>query len=163
MAHDNITLQRIEKAHPKIREQLKADYLECNNNILGKGVRLRFSCVDRTPEEQNKLYAQGRTLPGDIVTWVKAWFSYHQYGLAFDIVLLYDNDGNGTFEEASWDLLKDGDGDKIADWEECISFFKAKGYETIPNDKPHFQKTFGYKCKELIRLKRDRDGYVIFK
>ena len=39
---DKLTYQRIEKAHPLIREELKALYTKANN-ALGKGVRLRFS------------------------------------------------------------------------------------------------------------------------
>jgi len=40
----------------------------------------------RTPDQQNTLYAQGRTAPGHIVTNAKAGQSMHNYGLAVDIV-----------------------------------------------------------------------------
>ena len=40
----------------------------------------------RTSEQQNALYAQGRTLPGQVVTNAKAGQSNHNYGLAVDIV-----------------------------------------------------------------------------
>jgi peptidoglycan L-alanyl-D-glutamate endopeptidase CwlK len=40
----------------------------------------------RTADEQNALYAQGRTAPGHIVTNAKAGYSMHNYGLAVDIV-----------------------------------------------------------------------------
>jgi len=40
----------------------------------------------RSPEEQTRLYEQGRSLPGNIVTWVKSLMSFHNYGLAFDLV-----------------------------------------------------------------------------
>ena len=30
--HDKLTIERIENAHPIIREELKEYYLECNNN-----------------------------------------------------------------------------------------------------------------------------------
>ena len=39
----------------------------------------------RTPERSKALYDQGRTLPGRIVSWVKPFFSWHNYGLAFDV------------------------------------------------------------------------------
>jgi peptidoglycan L-alanyl-D-glutamate endopeptidase CwlK len=40
----------------------------------------------RTAEEQEALYAQGRTKPGHIVTNAKAGHSMHNYGLAVDVV-----------------------------------------------------------------------------
>jgi hypothetical protein len=41
----------------------------------------------RTVAYQDKLYAQGRTIPGQIVTYVRGGESWHNYGLAFDIGL----------------------------------------------------------------------------
>lgn len=166
MAQDNLTIERIKKAHPELRDELEQHYLECNNTILGKGVRLRFSHVFRTLEEQAELFAKGRTKPGKRVTNAKPGQSYHNYGLAFDIVLLYDNDGNGTFEEASWDMVRDGDRDKRADWREVVNFFKSKGWfwggDFINfKDYPHFQKTFDYNWRQLINMPVDEDGYVI--
>ena len=66
---DNITLQRIATLHPKIRQKVLDAYIHINNRLLGKGVRLRFTHTTRTNQEQDELYAQGRTVPGDIVTW----------------------------------------------------------------------------------------------
>lgn len=40
----------------------------------------------RSPEEQNALFAKGRTVPGNVVTHVQGLFSWHNYGLAFDVV-----------------------------------------------------------------------------
>lgn len=155
MYYDELTLERIQEAHPNLREQLKQDYLECNNTKLGKGIRLRFADVFRSKEEQAKLYAQGRTKPGKIVTNADAGESIHNYGLAFDIVLLYDLDGNGTFETASWE--------RNSDWNKVVQFFKSKGYEwggdwRSIKDYPHFQETFGYSWLELIEMK-SYDGY----
>lgn len=135
---DKITLQKIETFHPDFREELKAQYIECNNK-LGKGVRLRFAYVYRTHEEQDKLYNKKPK-----VTNAKGGQSIHNYGLAFDIVLLYDNDNNGSFEEASWSLKKDGDKDGKADWMEVVTYFKSKGWEWGGDwksfkDYPHFQ------------------------
>lgn len=162
---DKITLERIETAHPKLRKELKADYLAANN-LLGKGVRLRFASVFRSAKEQNALYAIGRTKPGRKVTNAKGGESFHNYGLAFDIVLLYDNDGNGTFETASWDTLRDGDKDGVADWMEIVKYFKSKGWTWGGDfksfkDKPHFQKTFGYSIGQLMKAKKDEFGYPI--
>ena len=44
----------------------------------------------RSSAEQARLYAQGRTTPGAIVTNAKPGSSYHEYGLAFDVAILQD-------------------------------------------------------------------------
>ena len=40
----------------------------------------------RTFEQQQAVYDQGRSTPGSIVTKARPGDSYHQYGLAFDVV-----------------------------------------------------------------------------
>ena len=97
---DKLTIDRIKLAHPKIRESLLQEYIEINNR-LPMNVRLRFAWVLRTPEDQHKLFLQRPR-----VTKADQWQSIHNYGLAFDIVLLYDKDRNGTFELASWENNK---------------------------------------------------------
>ena len=86
---DTITLDRIALMHPIIRKELINDY-EFINSQLPKNVRLRFSYTLRSIKEQNELYAMGRTSSGRIVTNAKGGQSIHNYGLAFDIVMLYD-------------------------------------------------------------------------
>lgn len=135
---DSITIQRIQQAHPSIRQKLLKDYTDANN-LLGKGARLRFAYVYRTPQEQDALFNKRPK-----VTNAKAWQSIHNYGLAFDIVLIYDNDGNGTFEEASWSQIRDFDKDSKADWMEVTNLFKSRGWFWGGDfksfkDPPHFE------------------------
>jgi peptidoglycan L-alanyl-D-glutamate endopeptidase CwlK len=52
------------------------------------GVTVRVSQALRTWPEQDALYAQGRTIPGPIRTNARGGESFHNFGLAFDIVLL---------------------------------------------------------------------------
>ena len=149
---DPITLTRINQAHPKLRQKLLQDYIAANN-LLGKYVRLRFSYVFRSPEEQHKLFLQRPK-----VTNADSWQSIHNYGLAFDIVLLLDKDKNGTFEAITYDMIKDFDLDETPDWKEITQFFLSKGYKNgfITNGKkwdyPHFQYDFGYNWKQLKKL-----------
>lgn len=167
MIVDEITMQRIDKLHPIIREEIRNIYIYINNYVLGKYTRLRFSHTVRTNAEQDHLYAQGRTRPGVIVTNAKGGDSEHNYALAFDIVILYDKDKNGTFETASWNTIFDGDGDGISDWLEVTQVLERAGYKNgfIRNgkkwDKPHFSKTFGLKVSQLKKLPKDENGYVI--
>lgn len=137
---DEKTLELIETAHPKIKDELLIFYKEINNQ-LPANVRLRFVYIYRTDKEQHKLFLQRPK-----VTNADAWQSIHNYGLAFDIVLLYDKDDNGTFELASWEVNKH--------WLKVANYFKSKGYEWGGDwkkfkDYPHFQKTFGFDWKVL--------------
>lgn len=179
---DAITLSRIQKLHPKLRNEALAIYNEIVASLTGNAT-VRFASTLRTFSEQEALYNQGRTNPGKIVTTARAGQSYHNYGLAIDIVLLVDKDRNGTYETASWDTLKDFDGDKVADWMECVRVFKKYGWiwgadwdndglTKAQGDKderfvdyPHFQKTFGYSTSNLLAKhkagKVDSQGYVI--
>ena len=52
----------------------------------------------RTPQRQDLIYAQGRTATGKIVTNSKAWQSWHQYGVAFDIALKIDGRWSWDFD-----------------------------------------------------------------
>lgn len=141
---DALTITRIDKAHPRIKELLLNQYKEINRR-LPKHVRLRFSHVYRSPEEQDILYKQKPK-----VTNAKGWQSIHNYGLSFDVVILYDKDNNGTFETASWDV---NDINFLA----VVKYFKSKGWEhggdwkKFP-DAPHFQMTFGHTAKSLKAL-----------
>lgn len=138
---DKITIDRIATAHPKIREELKNYYIECNNK-LPKGVRLRFAYVYRSVEEQNKLYNQRPK-----VTNAKGGQSIHNYGLAFDIAILLDKDNNGTFESIDWNISSPY-------FKLVVEYFKSKGYEHGGDwknfkDYPHFQKAFGHTWQSL--------------
>ena len=164
---DKITLDRIQLIHPKLRDEVLAIYDEISEALTGKAI-CRFTHTLRTFAEQNKLFAQGRTAPGKIVTRARGGQSYHNYGLAIDIVLLVDRDGNGTFESALWDTKSDFDQDGRADWMEVVDVFKRHGWEWGGDwrfvDAPHFQKTFGYSIKQLLDLKIknkvDAKGFV---
>lgn len=50
-----------------------------------QGIEIKVISGTRTYEEQNALYEQGRTKPGEIVTNARAGFSNHNFGIAFDV------------------------------------------------------------------------------
>ncbi len=53
--------------------------------LTAAGIDYVVSSTLRPLEEQEKLYAIGRTVPGKIVTRAKPGFSAHNYGLAMDV------------------------------------------------------------------------------
>ncbi|WP_042195865.1 M15 family metallopeptidase [Paenibacillus camerounensis] len=104
----------------------------------------------RTFTEQDRLYAQGRTSAGNIVTNARGGYSFHNYGLAVDFALLLP-DGSS----ASWDMKRDGDRDGTADWQEVVQQAKALGFEwggdwSSFKDYPHFQMSFGLTIADLL-------------
>ncbi|KXX70947.1 hypothetical protein AVL50_11205 [Flammeovirga sp. SJP92] len=139
-----MTLNRIQTIHPLLRDELNEIYKE----ILNRGVGVRFTDVLRSFETQRQLYAKGRTSPGPKVTYAKEGRSYHNYGLAVDIVLLRPD------KSVSWDIDKDFDNDNISDWLEIVSVFKEYGWKwggdwSKFKDYPHFEKNLGYTINQL--------------
>ena len=49
------------------------------------GITIKLISGLRTYEEQNALFAKGRTTPGPIVTNARGGFSNHNFGIAFDV------------------------------------------------------------------------------
>jgi peptidoglycan L-alanyl-D-glutamate endopeptidase CwlK len=84
---DEKTLERIKLLHPKLRDEAIEMYDEIIAALTGFAA-CRFAYTLRTFAEQDGLYAQGRSKPGAIVTNAKGGQSYHNYGLAIDIVLI---------------------------------------------------------------------------
>lgn len=165
---DKVTIERIKLLHPKLRDEVLNIYTDCLKELLGNS-QLRFTHTLRTFAEQNELYSIGRTKQGKIVTNAKGGFSFHNYGLAIDIVLLIDKNNDGIFESVAWDTIGDYDKDKKSDWIEVVNIFKQYGWEWGGDwkfyDAPHFQKTFGYSVRQLLELhtrgKVDKNGYVL--
>jgi peptidoglycan L-alanyl-D-glutamate endopeptidase CwlK len=144
---DKITLDRIELLRVSLKQEAKAIYSDICNALDGRAI-CRFAHTYRSNKEQDALYAKRPK-----VTNAKGGESYHNYGLAIDIVLLKDKNGDGTFETASWETNVDFDGDGVADWMEVVKIFKSYGWEWGGDwkftDMPHFQKTYGLSIKQL--------------
>ena len=144
MPADQLTLDRIQLMHPTLRGALLLDY-QAANNLLPKGVRLRFVQTLRTFEEQHKLFKQRPK-----VTNADAGKSYHNYGLAFDFAILFDKNGDSKFETTSWSV------DKY--WMTVVNYFKSKGWTSgldFPGDfqdAPHLEQKLGYNWRDLLKL-----------
>lgn len=152
---DSISFQRAGLLHPAIRQEVIKiiDKIEAG---FPPTVKVRIVQGMRSIDEQAILFAKGRTAPGAIVTNAKPGQSYHNYGLAFDFALLYDKNGDGNFNNLSWDVNFDFDKDGIKDWMEVVLSFTGTGYTWGGNfksiqDNPHIEKTFGYNWRDLLQ------------
>lgn len=154
---DTVTQNRITLLHPKLRAEV-TDLINQANAALSKHSHVRIVQGLRTIAEQDALYAQGRSKPGKKVTNAKGGQSLHNYGVAIDFCLIIDD------KEVSWDLKKDWDGDKIADWMEVVSVFRKAGWEWGGTwkftDNPHFQKTFGFTWQQLLAKTKAGQTFV---
>ena len=159
---DKPTLDRIELLHPAVRQEVKDIYLnEIIPALSGKAI-CRLAYTLRTFDEQNVLYAQGRTKLFDangkrlgVVTKAKGGQSIHNFGLALDIVLLKDSNSDGKFESATWETNIDFDKDGKSDWMEVVNILKSHGWTWGGDwksfkDAPHFEKTFGHTWRTLL-------------
>src|SRR5574343_557553 len=130
---DLISEKRIATLHPDIQDDARGFINTVEKEL---GVKLLVAQALRIPNEQNDLYAQGRTKAGKIVTNAKAFESYHNYGLAFDVVRMVDGKADWTPVDA-----------KIAAIAKRFGF--AWGGEWKFKDYPHFEKNYGYGSNPL--------------
>ena len=105
-------------------------------------IKLRVTSANRSYQEQNDLYAKGRTTSGNIVTNARGGESFHNFGLAIDVVEIKDG-------AAIWNNTR---------WGEISNLAKSIGFEWGGDfnsfvDKPHFQYSYGYTLAELRGLK----------
>ena len=112
------------------------------------GLHFRIAQAFRSPAEQMALWIKGRDIAGqiihprEVVTMARPGRSWHEYGLAYDVVLVAPN---GI---VSWDIAMDGDLDGIRDWQEVGVAGEKVGLEWGGRwikfrDMPHFQLTRG--------------------
>ena len=87
-------MRDITLCHPHLQELATKLVEECKR----QGLIIKIGETLRTATEQDELYAQGRTKPGNIVTNARgsSYRSMHQWGVAFDF---FRNDGSGAYNE----------------------------------------------------------------
>ena len=87
----DLTNQRSEKViatlHARVRPYARALYFKAREH----GITINIISGTRTYAEQDALYAQGRTRPGNVVTNARGGYSNHNFGIAFDIGLFERN------------------------------------------------------------------------
>lgn len=154
---DAISFQRASSLHPSIRNEVIATITAIEAAKFPPNIVIRIVQGLRTFDEQQALYEQGRTKPGNKVTNSKAGQSYHNYGLAIDFALLIDG-------KISWDINKDNDRDGEADWMEVVDAFEDLNYtwggrfHSI-TDNPHLEKTFGMNWKTML-IKHNQQDFI---
>lgn len=128
---DDIEMRGIDKLHPELQVCVNKFLEECKK----QGLNVLVTETLRTQEEQERLYAKGRTQPGKIVTNCRGYQSPHCWGVAFDFCRNvkgreYDNT-DGFFEKVgsiAKELFKDTE----------YRLFWGGDFKTFV-DKPHIE------------------------
>lgn len=108
------------------------------------GIDVRITSTFRSWDDQDALYAQGRTRPGAIVTDAMGGDSYHNWGLAFDAAPVV----NGVIAWNDIDKFRQmgrlGEQAGLEWGGNWTTFYVALV------DMPHFQYTFGLSTEQLL-------------
>jgi peptidoglycan L-alanyl-D-glutamate endopeptidase CwlK len=149
------SLDKLNTLHPKIRQSAIDAYNEAVK-ATPEGVHPVISQTTRTFEEQDALYAQGRTKPGNIVTQAQGGQSWHNFSLALDFVNLI----NGN---ESWNVDDN--------WMTVVNIFKNHGFTWGGNfpgsfkDYPHLENKCGLTLSEALDKHNngqvDENGYIL--
>lgn len=75
------SIERLKKVHPLLQHAIGALVM----NLAALGIEIEVVQGLRTFAEQDALFAQGRTKPGNIVTRARGGQSEHNYGVAVDV------------------------------------------------------------------------------
>lgn len=143
---DPITVTRLATLHPLVRDTFTRFIVAAETEL---NITLRVTHALRTIAEQNALYAQGRTTPGKIVTNAKGGQSYHNFGMAVDVVEMINGKPNWKFDFAKLKPIADR-----------LGIVWGGTFKTII-DRPHFEISLGYKIAQLAALPKDKQGYPI--
>jgi len=162
MTWDKVTDRNILTLHPLIRSSAEDFVNECQR----EGMYVRIYQGYRPSNMQNIIYGEGRTkkelkeagidesysrpnIP--IKTKAKGGESYHNYNLAFDCVEIKRN--MALWNNDNWNNIGRIGAENGFEWGGGWNF----------KDKPHFQKTFGYNCKQLLAMAKNQNwDYIKF-
>lgn len=140
------SIERLHLLHPLIRNKAIEAYNEAVK-ATPAGIHPYIDQTYRSFEESDKLYAQGRTAPGEIVTNAKAGQSLHNYGCALDFHLQIGG-------KDSWEVNHN--------WMVVVNIFKLHGFEWGGDwhslkDYPHLQLSNGYTWQQLLTKYNNKD------
>ena len=132
-----IDSRAIADLHPKVAKLCEQFIYECRK----AGIDVLITSTFRDNEMQAKLYAQGRTRAGPIVTNARPGQSFHNYRLAFDFVPIK----NGKAQWQSAVLFK-----------KCRQIGEKLGLKGLSFENAHLQWTGGLTLAELQAGKRPK-------
>lgn len=126
---NDASLARLSQVHPKLSNLIQ----QLASQLAAEGIDLHVTQGLRSFQQQADLYAQGRTKPGPIVTNAPPGHSWHEFGLAVDVVP-FDAQGKPDWnaDHPAWK--------RIVEVGISLGLFSGTQFHSI-KDTPHFQLT----------------------
>lgn len=142
---DKVTKERLQEMHPAVQQRFE-DFINEIEATLHLTIRMEPPL--RTFAEQQKIWDQGRTKPGKVVTWAPPGSSYHNYGLAADLVpwKADHSDLDWFYDFKKWKPFAEKHGITCG-----LDFPEKK------QDPDHFQYTAGHNWRELLHKHEIKD------
>jgi len=136
---DAQSIPLIHTLHPKVKGDFQAFIEEIEQQF---DLTIRVISAYRSMEEQEAIYAQGRTKPGEIVSNAPPGSSYHNWGMAVDIAPLgVSGEINYNYDQSKWQNIasqwnitwggawkgsfqdKDHWEEKLANWRDLLTLY----------------------------------------
>ena len=144
---DERSAKNVATLHARVQSIFRDWIAECQIIAKAHGYEYKAISGNRTWEEQAKIYAQGRTAPGKIVTNAKPGYSNHNFGIAVDMGVFKDGkylDGNNPSEAEMFHRKAATIAEKYGiEWGGSWKSFK---------DYPHFEYKTGKALTQLRQL-----------
>jgi peptidoglycan LD-endopeptidase CwlK len=140
---DSVSDARIKQLDPRV-QQPATNFI--NNTESELNTQLRVTQGYRSIADQDKLYNQSRSNPptGPWATNAKGGQSYHNYGMAIDVVIMENGKPN-------WNKSINQD---IANIGAKQGFEWGGNWAPPSTDYPHFQMTFGQSWRSLLKASK---------
>lgn len=139
--NDDAVDARSEKAIATLLPQVQPYARALLHEAAKQGIKLIVTSATRTYDEQNALYAQGRTKPGEKVTNARGGQSWHNHRCAFDVTIF--SGSKPIYESPSYKAVGAIGQSLGLEW--------GGSWKTIV-DEPHFQLTNGKTLAEAQDL-----------
>lgn len=144
---DERSAKNVATLHHKVQQVFKNWIAECQ--ILAKAFNYEYKAIsgNRTWEEQAKIYAQGRTAPGKVITNARPGYSNHNYGIAVDMGVF----ANGKYLDASNPSKAEAFHREAAKIAEKYNIEWGGSWKSF-KDYPHFEYRTGKTLAQLRQL-----------
>lgn len=144
---DERSSKNIATLHRKVQQIFAKWVAECQQIAQTHGYEYKVISGNRTWEEQAKIYAQGRTAPGKIVTNARPGYSNHNYGIAVDMGVFK----NGKYLDGDKPSEAEAFHRKAAEVAEKYNIEWGGSWKSF-KDYPHFEYRTGKTLSQLRQI-----------
>ena len=125
---DDISHERLRNVNPRLATAIR----QMAEMLAQENIFFRVTQGLRPWSIQDSLFAQGRTLAGEIITHARGGESWHNFGMAVDLAVERDGGIDWNADHPAWKrMIQVG---------EMLGLYSGSHFRTFP-DNPHFQMT----------------------